>query len=308
MLKRINRPWLHFLVLGTALFFFLRWLNPPPKPVVGPLNPARVDTLKRQWFATAGRLPDREQLQRMVAAELDRDMLFQEALAINLHLYDNVVRQRLIRNMRFLRLGEGKSEEEMYKEALRMELHLGDEVVKRRLIQAMEQLLLAQNPQPVPDEAAITASFNERQEELRRPPRYTIEHVFLTRERQAEITQVQQRINAAGMDPRQARQLSSPFLPGYLFKAQSPAQLARHFGAAFVMNLQSQELGPQRWVGPVESTYGYHLVWLESLEPARAARLDEVRSQIERDLLLEQRNQALREAIARVRQDYEVLL
>ena len=308
MLKRINRPWLHFLVLGTALFFFFRWLDPPPKPVVGPLNPARVDALKRQWFATAGRLPGPEQLQRMVAAELDRDMLFREALGMNLHLYDNVVRQRLIRNMQFLRLGENKTEEEMYKDALRMELHLGDEVVKRRLIQAMEQLLLARNSRPLPDEAAIVARFDESQEALRRPPRYSIEHVFLTRDRLSDIAAVQQRIVAEQLDPEQARQLSSPFLPGYRFQAQSPAQLARHFGAAFVMNLQSLEPAPQTWVGPVESTYGFHLVWLESLEAARPARLDEVRTQIERDLLLEQRNQSLREAIARVRQDYEVLM
>jgi len=165
MLERINRPWVHFLVLGTALFFFLRWLNPPPRPVVGPLNPERVENLKRQWIATAGRPPGPEQLKRMMAGELDRDMLFQEALGMEFHLYDNVVRQRLIRNMRFLRLGENKTEDEMYQDALRMELHLGDEVVKRRLIQVMEQILLAQNALPPPGEAAIVARFNERQEE-----------------------------------------------------------------------------------------------------------------------------------------------
>lgn len=308
MLKRFNRPWLHFLVLGTALFFFLRWLNPPPKPVVGPLNTSRVDTLKQQWFATAGRVPEPEQLQRMMAAELDRDMLFREALEMNLHLYDNVVKQRLIRNMRFLRLGENKTEEEMYKDALRMELHLGDEVVKRRLIQAMEQLLLAQNSAPPPTQAAIVARFEERQEELRRPPRYSIEHVFLTRERRSESADVLQKIQSEQLNPEQARQLSSPFLPGYRFRAQSPQQLARHFGAAFVMNLQALEPTAQHWVGPVESTYGYHLVWLEHLEPARDALLEEVRKELERDLLLEQRNQVLRDAVARIRQHYEVLM
>jgi hypothetical protein len=308
MLDKINRPWLHFLVLGTALFFFFRWLDPPPKPVVGPLNPSRVEALKKQWFATARRLPEPAQLQRMVVAELDRDILFQEALGMELHLYDNVVRQRLIRNMRFLRLDGDKTEDEMYKDALRMELHLGDEVVKRRLIQVMEQLLLAQNPRPLPDESAIVARFEEREEELRRPPRYSIEHVFLTRERQADIALVQQRIIDQQLNPEQARQLSSPFLPGYRFRAQSPDQLARHFGAAFVMNLRGLEPVPQTWVGPVESTYGYHLVWLDELEPARPARLDEVRSQIERDLLLEQRNQVLRDATARLRRNYEVLM
>ena len=89
----------------------------------------------------------------MVAAELDRDMLFQRAIELDLHLYDTVVYQRLLRNMRFLQLGEGKTDQELYEEALSMRLHLGDEVVKRRLIQVMEQLMLAANPpQPVTED------------------------------------------------------------------------------------------------------------------------------------------------------------
>jgi hypothetical protein len=58
----------------------------------------------------------------------------------------------------------------------------------------------------------------------------------------------------------------------------------------------------------VESTYGYHLVWIEQLQPARDARLDEVRDQIIRDLKLERRRAALRDAIAGVRENYEVIL
>ncbi len=44
--------------------------------------------------------------------------------------------------------------------------------------------------------------------------------------------------------------MSSPFLPGYQFTAQSPDQLARHFGAAFVENLQQLIRSRVRWVGP----------------------------------------------------------
>ena len=123
----------------------------------------------------------------MVAAELDRDMLFQRAIELDLHLYDTVVYQRLLRNMRFLQLGEGKTDQELYEEALAMRLHLGDEVVKRRLIQVMEQLLLAANPpQPVTEED-LSAEFDKRREELRRPPRYSIEHLYFNRERESDI-------------------------------------------------------------------------------------------------------------------------
>jgi hypothetical protein len=308
MLKRFNRPWLHFLVLGTGLFYLFRWIDPPPPPTVGPLPESRVENLKRQWFTTAGRPPGPEQLNRMVMAELERDILFQEAIDMELHRYDSVVQQRLIKNMRFLRLGDDKTDAELYNEALRMELHLGDEVVKRRLIQLMEQILLAQAGVPIPSENEVEASFAERREELRRPPRYSIEHVFLTRDREPEIAAVVDRIQAENLNGEQARQLSSPFLPGYRFNAQSPAQLARHFGAGFVSNLQALEARPGSWVGPVESTYGYHLVWVEALEPSRDARLEEVRQQLERDLALEMRNKALREAVEQVRANYEVIL
>lgn len=308
MLKRLNRPWLHFLVLGAALFFLQRWIDPPPKPTVGPLSESRIDNLKRQWFSTTGRMPEEQQLEGMMRAELDREMLFREGLELEIYRHDPVVKQRLIRNMHFLRMGEGKTDEELYQEALRIELHLGDEVVKRRLIQVMEQLLLARRAMPAPTEAEIEAAFVERKQELRRPERYTIEHVYLTREREAERDTVLQTIREQGLNPGQARQMSSPFLPGYRFAAQSPSQLARNFGAAFVLNLEAAGPQPGHWLGPVESTYGFHLVWVESLEPARDAKLDEVRDQLVRDLKLQRRRDTLRKAVLAVREQYEVLM
>jgi hypothetical protein len=108
-LSRLNRPWLHFIVLGSLLFYLQGVLFPEPKPVIGPLGEARLEALQQQWFASTGRLPKDEQMARMVAAELDRDMLFQRAIELELHLYDTVVYQRLLRNMRFLQLAEGEA-------------------------------------------------------------------------------------------------------------------------------------------------------------------------------------------------------
>jgi hypothetical protein len=308
MLKFLNRPWLHFLLLGTALFFFQRWIDPPPKPTIGPLSESRIANLKKQWISTTGRVPGEQQLAGMVQAELDREVLFREGLELEIYLHDPVVKQRLIRNMHFLRLGEDKTDEELYQQALRMELHLGDEVVKRRLIQVMEQLLLARSSLPAPSEQEIEAAFVERSEELRRPPRYTIDHVYLTRARAAEADSVLTRIREQDLNPQQAREMSSPFLPGYRFVAQSPSQLARNFGAAFVLNLEAAQPRQGEWVGPIESTYGYHLVWLAEFESARDAELEEVREQLARDLKLQQRREALRDAVSRLREQYEVLM
>ena len=302
----LNRPWLHFIVLGCLLFYLQGVFFPEPKPVVGPLGEARMEALTQQWFASIGRPPTSEQQARMVAAELDRDMLFQQAISMKLHLYDTVVYQRLLRNMHFLQMGEGKSDDELYQTALDMRLHLGDEVIKRRMIQVMEQLLLASNPPQEPSEAEISAEFEQRREELRRAPRYSIEHIYFNREREAEAESVIAKIDAENLAPEEARELSSPFLPGYRFTRQTPGQLARHFGASFVENLVETDPQSGHWVGPVRSTYGMHYVWVSEMEAARDATLDDVRLQLRRDLESRAKETALRDSISTMRQNYEI--
>ncbi len=306
LLTRLNRPWVHFIVLGSLLFYLQGVFFPAPKPVVGPLSEARIEALRQQWFASTGRLPTDDQMQRMVESELNRDMLFQRAIDLELHLYDTVVYQRLLRNMRFLQLGGDASEAELYEQALEMRLHLGDEVIKRRMIQVMEQLLLAGNPPAKPGEAEIKAEFERRKEELRRPPRYSIEHLYFNPKREGEVDAVVAQITEQGLSATEARKLSSPFLPGYVFQRQSPDQLARHFGASFVRNLV--DAGPQagQWLGPIRSTYGLHYVWVAEVEPSRDATLEEVRAQLLRDLESRARASALADSIAAMREDYEV--
>ena len=307
VLSRLNRPWLHFIFLGALLYYVQGQLFPTPKPVIGPLAAERIEALREQWFASTRRPPTDEQVARMINAELDRDMLFQRAISLDLHLYDTVVYQRLLRNMRFLQLAEGKSDQELYQQALEMRLHLGDEVVKRRLIQVMEQLLLAANPPERISDEMLAAEFEKRREELRRPPRYTIEHLYFSREREGEVQAVIDTISREGLDVVAARELGSPFLPGYRFSRQSPDQLARHFGAAFVTNLEATDPQPGSWRGPVRSTYGFHYVWVEDVEPAREATLEEVRGLLQRDLEARARAEALEASIAAMRENYEVV-
>ncbi len=306
LLARLNRPWIHFMVLGSLLFYLQGMLFPAPKPVLGPLSEARVEALREQWLASVGSLPTPEQQARMVQAELDRDMLFARAIELKLHLYDSVVYQRLLLNMRFLQQGANKTDEELYTAALELRLHLSDEVIKRRMVQVMEQLLLANNPPPAVTEADIVEQFKQRAEELRRPPRYSIEHIYFNREREAEAQTVIAKIAEQQLTPVQARELSSPFLPGYQFIALSPEQLARHFGTAFVENLQQADPQSGHWVGPVRSTYGLHYVWVSALESAREATLEEVRLQLVRDLESRRKDTALRDSITAMRNNYEI--
>ena len=75
--------WLHFLALGTALFFLLEALFPEPMPVLGPPNSNRLAVMAESYAQMAGTLPTPEDREQFIDLELRDELLFREALARN---------------------------------------------------------------------------------------------------------------------------------------------------------------------------------------------------------------------------------
>lgn len=312
-LVSINKPWLHFVVLGMVFYQLQSIVFPEPKPVIGPLSEPRIAALEQQWRASTGRAPTQDQIMSYVAVELDRDMLLQRAIDLGLHLHDLIIYQRLVVNMDFLQLGQSKSESERFDQAIAMQMHLDDEVVKRRLIQLMEQRLVTEFPPAKPNSEQVQTAFLDSKDALRHPARYTIEHVFFAPERLSEVSDAVETITRENLDPQSARGLGSPFLQGYQFVSQSTDQLARNFGDSFVLDFEkalnvsgTTKAASGKWLGLVRSVYGVHYVWLSEFEPERDVEFAEVESQIRRDLAYAASKQALACAIAALRSEFDV--
>ena len=306
-LTRLNKPWLHFIVLGAVLYLLQSALFPEPKPIVGPLSEARIVTLKEQWRSSTGREPTEEQLSGFIAVELDRDMLMQHALDLEFHLHDSIVYERLIRNMTFLQFAQSSSDAELFEQALEMRLHLDDEVVKRRLIQMVGQRLLAKYPPVKPTAKDIEAVFESRKAELQHPSLYSFEHIFFGTDQGSRMSSVIAKISDENLHIQAARKLGAPFIQGHMFLRQTPEQLARNFGRHFVEALvEAMEREPTKlgWLGPMPSAYGFHYIWLEDFEPARDAELPEIKQQLLIDLNYSAKKRALRCAIATLRSEY----
>jgi len=294
-------------VLGIVFFKVQAAMFPEPKIVIGPLHDSRREALEQQWFARVGQPPSARQKAKMIADELERDLLFQHALALELHLRDNIVFDQLIRNMHFLNMAEGKNNSELFQQALDMRLHQGDELVKRRLIEKVQQRLLADHPPAELTQAELRDEFSTRRAQFRLPASVSIAHVFFKPEREAELESLVATIQQQNLDAQTARHLSSPFMSGYEFKGQTPDQLARHFGAQFVSELAKAGPVAGQWLGePIRSVYGWHYVWVTAIEPGRDAQFEEVEPLVRRDLEDNARAQALQNAIAILRKDYEV--
>jgi hypothetical protein len=82
--------------------------------------------------------------------------------------------------------------------------------------------------------------------------------------------------------------------------------VARVFGSTFAISLFKQT--PGSWVGPVESGFGWHLVWIEALAKPPAPPFETVAQQVKSDWLSEQRSASKREHFEALKARYEVVV
>lgn len=306
-LAALNRPWLHFLLLGLLLFQVQSLLFPDPKTVIGPISGARILAIEERWQASSGVELTPEIRARLINNELNNDLLLQRALELEIHLSDRIVQQRLLLNMRFLNLAEQGTDEELFASAIDMGLHLDDPVVKRRLVQVVERLLAVSNPPAEPMGEELAREFEHRFDELRHPPVYSFEHIFFSADRSGETDSLVTSIKNENLSLEEARPLGSPFIQGRIFSELTPNQLIQNFGQEFVLELLEQDATERSWLGPIDSAFGTHLLWITGFQPARDAELSEVKEKLREDLTYSAKSEALSAAISELRGEYEVL-
>ncbi|PXX54685.1 PPIC-type PPIASE domain-containing protein [Pseudomonas sp. LAMO17WK12:I10] len=96
----------------------------------------------------------------------------------------------------------------------------------------------------------------------------------------------------------------------FLFKnaytEQSQDQVAKDFGSKFAIALFQQT--PGHWVGPVESGFGWHLVWIDALANPQAPPFETVAQQVKSDWLSEQRTESKRSSFEALKARYQVVV
>ena len=277
MIRR--QPVLHFLILGGLLFLVrIATQRAPEKPVAG-----------------------------------DEELLYRAAVASGLDRGSEVVNQRLIDNMRFLEGGEAKGRDggKLYGEAVALGFDRTDPVVRRVLVEQMRLVAEAAGKPEAPTEAELMDYLRRHQKHFRQPGQVRLSHVFLDADRrgaalESDARRLLARLQAEHMEPDAAPALGDPFLPGHHPALATPRDLAKIYGPAFARDVSGLPEG--RWLGPVSSTYGLHLVWIHESVPGAPAALAEVRNQVVLGLANERREARLAAFLrgARVRSRSEV--
>lgn len=299
------RPLLHFLWIGLALFAVDRWLAPGavPEPVVIPA--ARVEELRGAFLARAGRMPDAAELEGLLRAEADDELLYREALGRGFDRDDPVVQQRLIQNMRFAGAGPESDPASLYEEALALGMDRSDPVVRRRLVQRMRLSIEAAALEPPPTDAELRAHYDANREQYRDEARVRCAQLYFDGDPPGEARAALERLREAGAGP-DVHGVGEAFLHGVEQPLQSERELARRFGADFARRVF--ELTPGSWSGPVASSYGQHLVWVRERTPESQREFAAVRQEVEHAVLAERRHLALARAIAGLREGVRVIV
>jgi len=176
---------------------------------------------------------------------------------------------------------EGHIREEVYyRGALNLALDRNDAVVRRRMHQKMEFLIDTGSYLEEPTERELEGFITENASRYFQHPRLAIEQLYLGEIAGPEkVTQSLDALNAGPATDQDAIGGSS-FLPSRL--DLSTAQVVDSlFGQGFFDQLEKST--DAKWVGPVVSTFGIHLVRITDRLPGRTPALAEIRDVIQKD-------------------------
>ncbi|HWL70769.1 MAG TPA: peptidyl-prolyl cis-trans isomerase [Geminicoccus sp.] len=317
VLARLGRaPLLHFCVIGGLLYLAdAAWqqqevdaaASAPVERIV--FSARQVEQLRQDMTMQYGFPPSPEDLQAAVDAAVDDEVLYRQALAIGLDRDNESVRQRLIQIGGFVAEDPDMDEEALYQAALGLGLHHSDLVVRRQLATTMR--LVAENvplaDEVPPDQAALQAYLEQHAEAFTTPARVSLTHVYLSADERGAAAEADARrllgeLRDRHVTPDRSDAFGDPFLLGYRFQRQTHDAIGQMLGGSFVQSMAG--MAPGEWAGPVRSAYGWHLIWIEAVEPAELPPLAQIEGPLRAAILAERREQRMQDSMEQMRAEY----
>lgn len=305
----LRSPLLHFLLLGIVLFGLKSAQSTISEPAVVEVLRSEIDERVAAYQRQMGREPSPLEARSIENQIIDTALWLEQARALGLHRTDRVVRQRLVLNMRFLEGDTDASEDELFRKAMELGMDQSDTVVQRRLIDRVQAMVRAGIRSRVPDETELRAHYTKTAQRWREPPLLDFSHVYFSRDKRGDRVAIDAaallvELSEHNIEPEAAVDLADPFLTGHRLRAATPNRVVARFGPSFAASIEHQ--ATLRWLGPVESAFGNHLVWIHERVESRIPAFEEVRKRVLEDWIREQTGEALRAQIRRRRQIVEV--
>jgi peptidyl-prolyl cis-trans isomerase C len=277
MRKWAQEPLLHFLLAGAAIFTVYTLLNPPSQWTVQDntqivLTKDDLRQLAVMWIAQGHPPPTPDQLRAVVDQKVAEEILSREAVALGLDKDDEIIKRRLAQKMNFL----------------------------------AEDVAALQEPST----ADLNAWFAQNADRFKLPSRVSFRHLYFSFDRGAGARDAAARaltqITGKPAEAAEIASLADPFMFQDYYGGRDPIQVTKEFGPDFAKALF--ELKPGSWQGPIKSGYGWHLVFIDSIEPARVPAFEEVEPDVKSAWLDDRQAELKRKAFEAIRARYTVVV
>ena len=192
-------------------------------------------------------------------------------------------------------------EEILYREALLLGLDQEDTIIKRRLAQKISFLKEESIPE-TPTTEELNEYYENNKEKYYIEPSFTFTHYYFSKNNNS-LERSQQALKALQEDNKIN---SDPFYLGKTFANEPLRNIKMNFGKNFSKELMESD--PNEWNGPFESTYGHHIVFINSINSGYIPELKEVLRQVEVDFLQMKRDQAVKGFLDNIRSEYTIYI
>ena len=273
LIRRLLRePLLHFLLIGTVLFLLYGALNrgrsDAPREIV--ISAARVEAIAENFATVWMRPPTPVELKGLIDDYVAEEIYYREAIAMGLDQDDTVIRRRLRQKMEFISEGIADSVE--------------------------------------PSDAQLQAYLESNAGKFASPAVLTFRQVYLSSERRGDKVRADaEKLLAelqAGAGPADPAAAGDPtLLPAEMVSA-SPQAIANAFGEEFARQIDEAPVG--QWAGPIESTFGLHVVRVDGRVAGKAPTLAEIRPIVLREWQSDERRRQNSAFLTALRDKYEI--
>lgn len=270
--KVLGEPLVHFLLLGAFLFLFFYWRGggsgASSNRIV--ITHAQIGQLALGFARTWQKPPNDAELKGLIDEYVKDEIATREAVAMGLDRDDVIIRRRLRQKLEFI-----------------------------------AEDTVASVP---PTDAELAAWMSKHPDAFQADPQVAFRQVYLSPARHGasihgDAVKLLARLQAGGPKVPTDHLGDPTLLPAE--QALGPLfDIARSFGDEFANALMTSE--PGKWTGPVESSFGLHLILVSEKVPASQQPLAAVRPQVEREVLLEHKKKELQALYDRLLEKYTV--
>ena len=192
-------------------------------------------------------------------------------------------------------------EEILYREAIKLGLDKNDIIIKRRLAQKIG-FLRQEADSSLPSEKEVNDFYNQNTKKYFVDKRITFSHIYFSesKDQEAKAARALNLIRSGTTET----DFGEPFLLGKNFSSKSIAEIERSFGKEFSRVVQG--IIPQEWSGPLNSEYGSHLIFVNSISESFTPALEEIKNIVISDVILEKQNNSVKEYLKELRSKYQI--